>query len=772
MIASVGILEEKIGHYYVSQTGANAKTGADAENAMSPAELRTLLDSTDTDKVFAQAATLDSAVIYLAEGTYDMGDLVTMSYGGRKVKIAFEGVDTSKTVITGNKEHRLFVIGSGVNVTFEKIAFRDSRSYISTEPGILLEEGTESRFTNCLIADNVNEDADPAVGHHSQAGIKTYGKSYFENCEFARNKASYGASLTLDADATVKDCKFYDNEGIHGPGNSLYVDANCTVNVENCTFMDNRTELMDGGAVAVSAGRLNMTKCSFIENSNDGWRGGALYAWNNAKVTLTGCSMTRNTSNYGGAIFTQDNSELEIVGGTYSQNTAKGGGFLYQGGDSKVTIKEGASIESNNATEGHGSAIVMGSDEGFLKCESVTFKSNENNSCGGNVAYGGAVGTTGKGMITIKDCTFQGNFSKSFGGAAINMTGSGNGLISGCTFKLNCNQGVGIPESNDNGRHGGGAIRFDSTGDISVENCTFEGNFFDHKDTPDGYNHAYGGAVYINAGGKYKFNGCKFKGNHAVRGGAFCAWATGAKIYMNACSFDGNFITFRYGTTIHIEKAEEFCMNNCSINDNTWTENGNKGWQASWVNLADIKDICLSNCSFIGSPRFGSVDNISNQPNSIVRFDSVREGDHYFINNIVVTEGAVTNNKAFSSYNTKDNYAYHTKRSDNSANEKGGSWTMIEKDDEHGIAGSNGFDRSMFESLAWDSTDMCWKWNGTMTGGNNTGLADAATAVDYIGQISGFKAWLEEIGALYKDQLGNSRPTSGNWWPGAYQGSN
>lgn len=346
------------------------------------------------------------------------------------------------------------------------------------------------------------------------------------------------------------------------------------------------------------------------------------------------------------------------------------------------------------------------------------------------------------------------------------MTGSGNGRILGCTFKSNQCQGIGIPDENKNGRYGGGAIRFDSKGDISVDSCTFEGNFFDKKVVSDSYNHAYGGAVYINAGGKYTFNSCKFKNNSAVRGGALCVWATGATVYMNACSFDGNYITYRKATTVHIETAEVFCMNNCSISDNTWTVNGNQGWQASWVNIEKTKNICLSNCSFIGSPRIGDSKEISTKDNSIVQFSQNIAGSHYFVNNIVVTEGAATCNRAFSNYNTSDNYAYHTKRSDNSASGAGGSYTMIE------VPGSNGFAMDMFGGLTWDSTDMCWKWNGNMTGGNNKEYADAATAVSYINQIPDFKSWLTEIDALYKDQLGNPRPEEGSWWPGAYQGSN
>lgn len=162
---------------------------------------------------------------------------------------------------------------------------------------------------------------------------------------------------------------------------------------------------------------------------------------------------------------------------------------------------------------------------------------------------------------------------------------------------------------------------------------------------------------------------------------------------------------------------------------------------------------------------------ISARQNSIVRFDDIIPGAHYFVNNIVVSDDDGTDGspciRSFANYNTRDdNISYFTKRGDNSQCDAGGTWKTEESPT------SNGFARSMFENLDWDSNDMCWKWNGNMTGGNNTAKADAAKAVEYIGKIEGFKTWLEQIGALYKDQLGNPRPTSGNWWPGAYQGSN
>ncbi len=755
-IASVDAAEERIGDYYVSTTGAGSKSGKNEKNAMGPAALKALLNAVDDNKKPAQAAALNGTTIHLAAGTYDFGDIVTMSYG-MDVEITFLGAEEATSVITGNDEHRLLIVGSGVKVSFDNIEFSHSLTPKSGEPAMLFNKGSELTLTNCKILNNINKDTGGA--YHSQASIVANGKAYVENCEFAGNAASYSASLTLNADATVKNCKFHNNSGVGGPGNSLYMDADCTVNVEGCEFKDNTTSGKDGGAVSLSNGTLTMKDCSFVNNSNDK-QASAIYAWNSAKVILTNCTMTGNHGSYGGAIKLDNTSELTIVGGTYSGNYAKGGGLVNQSGDSKVTIKENAVIKENYATGGHGGAILMGSSKGSLTCENVSFEGNYNNTSSG--AWGGAIGTTENGTLTVKNCTFTGNHCKYLGGPAINLQNSISGSISGCTFTGNYSDCTDIADDNGNGNYGGGAMRLNSKGAVTIDNCYFEGN---HLVKSQAYNHAYGGAVYINTAGTYKFNGCKFKDNYAVRGGALCAWATDAVIYLNGCGFDGNYISHRYGTTIHIEKAGSFCMNNCSINDNTYTLYGTGEWQAAWLNLSTFNSICISNCSFIGSPRTGTSKTVVTDKGAIIRFDTEVTDNNYFVNNIVVTEAAAGVNKSFANYN-KANTAYFTKRSDNSANDAGGKYTMVES------PGSNGFDNTMFSGKAWDSTNMCWTWNGTMTGGNNTNTSDVATAASYINKIPAFKTCPENIGALYKDQLGNARPESGNWWPGSYQNAN
>ena len=72
-----------------------------------------------------------------------------------------------------------------------------------------------------------------------------------------------------------------------------------------------------------------------------------------------------------------------------------------------------------------------------------------------------------------------------------------------------------------------------------------------------------------------------------------------------------------------------------------------------------------------------------------------------------------------------------------------------------------------FGALAWDATNFIWTWDGTLSGGFS-GITASAFASALNSASPDFKTWLQEIGALDKDQLGNARG-SGAWWPGAYQ---
>ncbi|MCQ2156071.1 MAG: right-handed parallel beta-helix repeat-containing protein, partial [Bacteroidales bacterium] len=507
-IASVGTLEERIGNYYVSTTGAGSKSGKNEKNAMDPAALYAFLNAADADKKAAQAAALNGSTIHLAAGTYDFEALVTMKYDAA-VDVAFEGADDVATIITGNDAHRLFVVGKDVKASFSNIEFSHSLTAVSGEPAIVLESGSESSFVNCKILDNINKDSGGA--NHSQAGIVAGGKSYFENCEFARNEASYGASLSFKADATVKNCTFHDNKGVGAPGNSLYISEDCTVTAEGCEFTNNTTSGDYGGAVSSCAGTLNMTGCKINGNTNTSKRGAAMRLWNAAKAVLTNCEMKNNhAESWGGAVYMQNTSSLEIVGGTYDNNDGVGAGFISLADKSSIKIT-GAALTNNKATGGNGGAIVFESTS-TLECNDVTFTGNTASSMAavcyigsGTAKFKGCTfGKDGNGntstssggvfriktsTVSIEDCSFASN-QGSYGGA-ISIEGSTSPVITvkDCSF-LKC-------KTITTGSNKGGAIMQDA-GTLTVTGSTF-----DDCSSKDG-------GVYSAAGGSASFTNCDF----------------------------------------------------------------------------------------------------------------------------------------------------------------------------------------------------------------------------------------------------------------------
>lgn len=755
---------EPSSEYFASPAGSGTRSGTSGSNAMDIDGLKKLLSINDDSTILTKLGVLDGCTINLAEGNYDFGGLLEIGFDNREVSLSFKGAGQDKTIITGADKHRLVDVKSGITVRFEDISFSHSYSTESSEPAVHFQSGSDVTLVNCRVSDNVNIKSDGSKYNTGAGVIAESGVSLLvDGCEFSNNKASWGAAFILKDDATVKNSLFRGNTGNNGPGNSLYLDASAELLVENCTFKENTSNDTHGGAFSASNGSITLRNCTFADNIQTNKNGAAMRLWNTASAILDGCTMTGNHANYGGAIYLENTSTIDVRGGVYDGNYAKGGGLVNASASSVVKISGNAVIKNNYSTSGHGGAILM--DAGLLDCSGISFEKNSNRDSSSKT-FGGAIGSTGAATLNISNCTFKENYSECFGGPAINIQADAVMTVKDCVFEGNYNNAKGISSSNNNGNYGGGAVRLNSSAEATLEDCIFRNNSVTQSSS---YDHSYGGAIYVNSKGTYKINRCHFENNSSTRGGALCAWATDSKIYMNACSFSGNWISHRYGTTIHIEKAGEFCMNNCSIADNTYTTGGTDNWQSCWLNLSTITSgLCISNCSFIGSPRVGAEAAVNSGKNSaIVRFDSLESDNNYIVNSIIVTNEAVGVNKSLANYNKAVTLVY-TKRSDNSANNAGGTANAVESPASNGFANTADF----FGGLQWMSgssySTNYWYWTGALAGGANLSMCPSETAVSYIGKMGGFKTWLESIGALYKDQLGNDRG-SGEWWPGAIQ---
>ena len=720
-----------------------------------------------------------------------------------KLTLTLDGINITGNSVSGDKCGALQSSGSGVTINMvdcSVTANSNDTSDSNSGAGIVLSNGTLNA-TRVTFSGNTAYTAPAIYNDHANLNMTSCvfdGNVATNYCGAVRLRDSGSHTFTC----TFEDCTFSNNEARGGDYGAIQHN-NGTCNLNNCTFTNN-TAANNGGAIGIAGtGTVVVDGGSFSGNSS-GKYGGVFYdesAYLNVKdATITGnsanssggmvyskatcnfarCTVSGNHAQWGGAFFIAGSSEgdvrLQIQGGTISENYGKGGGAILAKEYASIVVGRsggvGTIFDGNYAS--NGSSASWG---GAIKCENVknatlsltgvTFTGNHNDYNGENESFGGALcvdsGQNGV-KITIDECEFTGNYTASGAGAAISYQstngsdyGDGNGYmhVSNTLFQNNYNNYSG--SNNDNYARHAGAIRLGHDATPSTfDNCTFIGNYTHGAGSE--VKSAYGGAIAYYADGMSYINNCYFEGNHATRGGAISAYnCTASGLYLNGCSFNGNWISYYYGTTIYVEKTKYFCMNNSSLYDNTYTLRSG-GDEANWICLNGtgdkvMEECVISNCSLIGSARSTSSLNMLTNGQELVYVLNTKSGKKaYFINNCIIASG--TEQYAWWT-NTVDGNGYNNVYS--AKGNSGGSYTS--SNDSGSKSAAN------FGGLTWNNNT--WEWNGSLSGGYT-----AITASSFASQLntasSGFKTWLEEKGVLNKDQIGNNRG-SGEWWPGAYQ---
>lgn len=739
---------------FVTNNASNAIVALDGESVVAKIDSCVFQGNISNDAA-------SPSIVNVVKGSVNVHETSFVSNSGTALNLC-EGV---KAKVCNNKFEMNISenLGGGAlranGAVLEQLVENEFNSNVGLQGGAVYVSATPLDLKSCKFQANSSNVGAAVYVADDQSELKAV------DCEFMKNTAADGASIYLKAPGLIKGCYFHDNKGTSGTGAAVYVNCGDSdeVRIESCRMANNSMSGADGGAITVNAGYAFVENCEFTGNKNSNKRSGAFRVQGSASATLKNCNVSGSAGTYGGALTAADNSTLKIVGGTFENNVGTAGGCLMANGASKLIV-ENALIRNNTATNGHGGAILR-EGSGDVEISGTTFETNYISSTG-TAVRGGAFGNNGTGNFRFKECIFKGNHCETNGGGALNFDGVCTAVFEKCVFEGNYNTATGIPGGNGNGNYAGGAIRIGSASDLTFNECRFDGNYLPSMTDA---NHLYGGAIHVNTGATLKMNKCSFNDNHAVRGGAISSWATGAKVYLNACSFSGNWISYNYGTTIYVEKASEFCMNNCSIADNTYTSDASGAYESAWISLGNVTDrVCISNCSFIGSPRIGEGGSPSTVASAIIRFDEQSHDNNWFINDIIVTENASGINKSFAHYSRKLNLAA-TKYGSAEAVISGGSVASS-------LTSGKGFaaNAQNFGELAYMDVDPAykshWMWNGTLTGGDNLQFANISDVNQAISTACpGFRSWLESIKALGEDQRGNLRGNQS--WPGAYDAS-
>lgn len=733
-------------NYYVTVSGAGLGNGMSWANALSKDQMWKMLQMAGKDDAVdaAKLAVIDGATFHLGAGTYNLGDTPLLSFNeDDPVTITFKGdypaaggssqtrSGANRAYFTGNGTHSALVLRGKLNVTFDGIGFingyatGDEESTDTGKTAAALDclgSNVSVSMSHCSVKNNTHKNYTSGTGNWG-AGIRLNGVSSFsaDSVTFAHNTAFAAPAISIrNCSPSFTDCAFTDNKSCNDCG-AVYVTTGATASFTDCTFTGNEAINEDGAEDNSSYGK----GC-----------GGAILTKNGAVITITRGTFSGNKAWRGGAIFLMNNNvnsnKLTANGTIFSGNggaNTRGGGAIYS--------EEGFTLDdctfSNNIAAHWGGAIETVAVKSYY-IRGGTFSGNTSGSGGGAVCHENGTLVTAKHPTTENSVSFTGNSTSGSGGALWleKRAQIGNTSFSG----------------NSSDEDGGAAyVHADVT---TMHDVTFAENHAKN-----------GGAMRIKS--TVEIYLAQFNSNHAEEGGAiFIEQTSGNHAWFDRCSFsERNYITEvkGIGTTIKVSASDEFCMNNCSINDGTYNKNAEDNFaRSSWIGVTAAKSM-FSNCSFIGNVRKGengsTIIAAGSKGSMFYIAPTVAANSCHFINCIVAC-----NNKSFQSWNSsgfghvKLYYTYYNTTQD------------LNIDSSYG--GENGVTNAYVGNASWSSN--CWTWNGKILGTD----VSKATAGEILSQMntvsSSFVSWLGSDKYLDGRSVkrGAGKDTD-EWWPGAYQ---
>ena len=704
------------------------------------------------------------------------------------------------------------------DITITDCSFSDNEAKTNSAGAVYLSGSSTADFTSCTFSGNASLTKDGGSVHQNGTVSST-----FTDCVFTGNSAfnddcdrssgnGYGGALNITADSSteIEDCTFSGNMAWRG--GCIHVQTTGTATLTGCTFTGNGSSTTTrGGGVGYIETSAKFSDCTFggpdAADGNLAKYGGALHHVSIGVLDIEGGTFQNNVANNcGGAICDERGLRVRLYNSilkTYflnnkvtSDSADDGGGAIWAetgstSSERNVSVRD-AVFKGNEAFSG-GAVYSYKNNTGtyFYDCTFGGSESGDGNyarGSGNTEGGGGTLYMVNKTYCTLKNCTITGDHSRRFGGSVYAKT-TGNLIVENCTFN-GCysssgwggailTRKVAMQELTIKGgafigchSNSGGAVLAAHTGKFSVTDWNdagtlFEGNYADHA--TETYQ---GGAIQIEGNSSVSDGAstlrvtiwkARFIGNYAGQGGAIYSKDSGKPdIYIDRCSFDGNYITKRWGPVIATDGCYRFHMNNCTIR-NSYTTSTNAEEQTalrpSWICIDGLPSdgvASISNSTIIGDVQY-SADGSSFTPltgaaGALVVFWGSQP--NYLINNIIVPNSASVTAVRGTGSETVNLYY----------NQLGTVSNIVQTDSGGNVTGRTA---SNFDGLSW--TSGLWQWSGTI-GGNTPSKTTANNVISRLTSINAaYVDWIATPDIRY-DYRGVDRGEGGaEWWPGAYQ---
>jgi CSLREA domain-containing protein len=327
--------------------------------------------------------------------------------------------------------------------------------------GIVAYSGTLSATDTIISANTATQNGGGVLNSTAQATLT--------RTTMTSNSAGGGGGAAFNDRGvlTIKDSSITLNKS-HGSGGGA-LQTTGTLALSGSTLDGNAAEIDNplgtagpgqGGALLIIAGTTVTIDATKFSNNTAGNSGGAVYNGQNTKLTISNSQFLTNSAQglaaggggYGGAIISE--GALTLTGSTLTSNSSKiaGGGVSTAIGAATISS---STISSNTSANGGGVVAYSGT----LSATDLILNSNSSSQVGGGLLNDAAVST-------LTRVTMNSNSAMSWGGAFSNNSATGR---------------VTLVSSSISGNSAPDGSAFVNFGTVSLSNSTVSGTCNNHK---------------------------------------------------------------------------------------------------------------------------------------------------------------------------------------------------------------------------------------------------------------------------------------------------
>lgn len=384
------------------------------------------------------------AILLLAEGQPCVLDCEST---GRV--ISFESQEQATTVMDGftltNGLQDNFEYGAGILCTQASPTIRNCRIYnnvgyyFTGGGGVHLADASPT-FINCVITDNTSNDSGGGVACLRSSPV-------FLDCTITKNfTLEHGGGVFIANGAPVfSNCTILHNstDRYLSEGGGVFID-NASVAFTHCDVTHNQTH-EGGGGIACSRSTLSLIGCTITENSSDFYGGGGI-ACSQSSLSLFGCAIADNASGYYGGGMSSNRCDLVIQNCSISRNMVTGqiatydhyvgGGLLCLGVNGTVRIS-GSLINDNRLADGVSEGGGIFNSDCDLFITNTVIMNNLAPRAGGGIYCVCADEIAAPMQVQIINCVIADNTSGEGAGIVHHEVENAPSLISNCTIVNN-----------------------------------------------------------------------------------------------------------------------------------------------------------------------------------------------------------------------------------------------------------------------------------------------------------------------------------------------